>query len=91
MRDYKSGAAAPQRFEAVLNQRLAFAIEARGRLVENENPRIGQNRSGDRDALPLSARQSDAALADDRVVVFLERLDELVAMRDAADRDDLVA
>ena len=53
--------------------------------------RVGENRARDRDALPLAARQPHAALADDRVVALLELLDELVAVRDAADRDDLVA
>ena len=53
--------------------------------------RVGEDRARDRDALPLAARQAHAALADDRVVALLERLDELVAVRDAADRLDLVA
>ncbi len=52
---------------------------------------IGENRARDGDPLALPARQPDAALADDGVVALLERLDELVAVRDAADRDDLVA
>ena len=53
--------------------------------------RVGENRARDRDALPLAARQPHAALADDRVVALLERLDELVAVRDPADRLDLLA
>ena len=81
----------PQRFQAVLNHRLALAVEARRRLVENEDLGVGQNRARDGDALTLSARQAHAALADDGVVPLLERLDELVAVRDAADGFDFFA
>ena len=77
--------------QAVLNQRFALAVEARGRFVENQDRRVGENRARDRDALALAARQPHAALADDRVVALLELLDELVAVRDPADRLDLLA
>ena len=42
------------------------------------------------DALALAARELHAALADDRVVAVLERLDELVGVRDPADPLDVV-
>ena len=71
--------------QAVLDQRLALAVEARRGLVEDQDARVGENRARDRDALALPARQLDAALADDRVVALLELLDELVAVRDPAD------
>ena len=77
--------------QAVLDQRLALAVEARRRFVEDQDARVGEDRARDRDALALAARQPHAALADDRVVALLERLDELVAVRDAADRLDLLA
>ena len=73
---------AAQRAQAVLDQRLALAVEARGRLVEDQDARIGEDRARDRDALALAARQLHAALADDRVVPLLELLDELVGVRD---------
>ena len=50
---------------------------------------FGEDGAGDRDALALAARQLHAALADDRVVLLLEPLDELVGVRDAADFADL--
>ena len=80
-----------QRPQAVLDERFALAVEARRRLVEDEDAGIRQDGARDRDALPLAAREPDAALADDRVVLLLEPLDELVAVRDVADRLDLVA
>src|SRR5262249_9635745 len=43
VRDDEGGAAGAQRFQAVLNHRLALAVEARGRFVENQDPRIGEN------------------------------------------------
>src|SRR6185503_16910269 len=89
VRDDEGGAAVAQRLEAVLDHRFALAVEARGRLVEDQDPRIGEDGAGDRHALALAARQLDAALADDRVVALLELLDELVGVRDAADLFDL--
>ena len=80
---------AAQRVQAVLDQRLALAVEARGRLVEDEDARVGEDRARDRDALALAARELHAALADDRVVALLEAVDELVGVRDAADLADL--
>src|SRR5262249_50443413 len=82
--------ALPERLEAVLNQRFALAVQARGGLVEDQNARIGENRPRDRDALTLTARKAYAALANDRVVALFECLDELITVRDPADRDDLV-
>ena len=71
-----------QRPQAVLDERLALAVEARRRFVEHQDARVGEDRARDRDALALPARQLDAALADDRVVLLLELLDELVGVRD---------
>ena len=82
---------APQVPQAVLDQRLALAVEARGRLVEDQDRRVGEDRARDRDALALAAGELDAALADHRVVALLELRDELVAVRDAADALDLRA
>ena len=81
---------AAERLQAVLDQRLALAVEARRRLVEDQNPRIGEDGAGDRHALPLPARQLDPALPDDRVVLLVEALDELVGVRDVADGADLL-
>ena len=91
MRDDERRPPGAQRLQAVLDHCFALAVEARRRLVEDQDLRVGENRARDRDALPLAARQPDAALADDRVVALLEALDELVAVRDAAHRSDLLA
>src|SRR6266545_4047208 len=91
VRDDERRASMAQRPEAVLNECLAFAVEARRGLVEDQHARIGENRARNRDALPLSPREAHAALADNRVVLLLEPFDELVAMRDPADRLDFLA
>ncbi len=66
-----------------LDQRLALAVERRGRLVQDQDARIGQDRPRDRHPLPLAARELHPALADDRGVALRELLHELVAAGDA--------
>ena len=68
VRDHERRASAPERLQPVLDEPLAFAIEARGRLVEDQDLRIGEDGARDGDALALAARQPHPALADDRVV-----------------------
>ena len=50
-----------------------------------------QQRSRDRDALPLPSRQPLSALADPRVVALGQRSDELVRVGGARRRFDLLA
>jgi hypothetical protein len=56
----------------------------RRRLVEDEDLRIGEDRAGDGETLALPARELEAALADERVVFFRQRVDELVRVGAAA-------
>ncbi len=79
-----------ERAQAVLDLGFAFAVERRGRFVEHEDARVGEDGARDRDALTLTARQLHPALSDDGVVLLLEPLDELVGVRDAADGLDLL-
>jgi len=67
-----------------LNLELAVAVQARRGLVQDQDARVRQDRARDCDALALAAGEPDAALADHRVVFQLERVNELVAVRDAA-------
>ena len=66
VRDDDRRAPAHQLFERRLDQPLRLGVERRGRLVEDQDRRVLEDRARDRDALPLAARQPDAALADDR-------------------------
>ena len=42
----------------LLDDALAFIVERAGRLVEDQNARVRDKGAGDRDALPLAARQA---------------------------------
>src|SRR5262245_19762455 len=91
VRDHEGRAAAAQLGESRLDQALALAVEARGRLVEYQEARMGEQGARDGDALALAAGELDAALADDGVVALLEALHELLAVSGAADGLDLGA
>ncbi len=62
--DDERRAVAHQRRQRVLHELLGFGVERRGRLVEDQDRRVAQQRAGDRQPLPLPARQALAALAD---------------------------
>ena len=67
-------AAAHQRVHGVLDQGLRLAVETRGRLIEDQDRRIGQEGARDRDPLALAAGELHAALADQRGVALRQPL-----------------
>ena len=69
--------------------RLGRRVDRRGGVVEDQDARVGDERTGDRDALALPARQRQAALADHGVVAVRERADEVVRLRAAGRLLDL--
>ena len=70
---------------------LGADVDRARRLVEDQDPRVGEQRAAERDELPLAEREAEAALAELRVVAVLEPLDELVGADGARGRLDLVA
>ena len=58
VRDDHRGAAAEERVERLLDQDLARAVDVRRRLVEDQDARVGEQRPGDRDQLPLARREA---------------------------------
>ena len=70
-----------QPLERFLDLPLGLGVDAARRLVEDENPRIVQDRARDRDALALTARQCVPPLADHGVVALTELADEVVRVR----------
>ncbi len=76
--------------EAVLDEPLALGVEVARRLVQDQDPRIGEQGPGDRDPLPLPAAELDAPLADHRLVAAVESGDELVGVGEASGVLDLV-
>ena len=79
-------AAREQPAQAGLDAALGVQVDVRRRLVEDEDPRVGDERAGERDELALAGRELRAALADLRVVAVLERLDERPPRRRRARR-----
>src|SRR6267142_2711675 len=78
VRDHDRGASLDEPLHRLLDQGLRFGIEARRRLVEDQDRRVGKKRARQRDALPLAARQLDAAFADQRAVALRQSQDELM-------------
>ena len=74
----------------MLDQRFRFGVEAGGRLVQDQDARVGQDRARNRNPLPLPAGKLYTALADDGVVLQLELLRELVHSRDGAGPQNLL-
>ena len=88
---WRSSSAPDQVLQRRLDLALRLGVDGRGRLVEDQDARIDQQRPGDRDPLPLAAGERLAALADERVVAVGQPQDELVRARRPGGRDDLVA
>ena len=76
--------------ERGLHERLVLGVEMARRLVEDHDRGVLQQHARDRDALLLAARQPVAALADDGVVAVGQRGDDVVDLRGAARRLELV-
>ncbi len=64
MRDDQHGAPGHQPLERELDHALALGVQRAGRLVQQQDRTIGENRPRDREPLPLPAGQSHAALAE---------------------------
>ena len=90
MGDDDDGAALGHRAQVGLDDLLALGIERGGRLVEDQDARLGDERAGDREPLALAARQIGAALLDHRVIALRHPRDELVCARHLGGGHDLV-
>src|SRR5579859_4173734 len=89
VRNHKRSPPAHQVPQPFLNQRLRFRIQARRSLIQNQNPRVRQNRPRDRHALLLPAGKFHSALAHHRVVLLLVMLRKLIHPRDPASLHNL--
>ena len=76
--DHDRGAPLHQPLHRLLDQRLRLRVEARGRLVQDQDRRIGQEGAGHGHALALAARQLHAALAHQGAVALGQAHDEVV-------------
>src|SRR5690606_25207761 len=84
------GAPLEELLDRLLDEALGFRVERGCRLVEDQNRRVAQDRPGNGDPLSLSAGQTRAALTEDRVVTLGQLHDEVVCVRRARCRLDLL-
>src|SRR5919112_85911 len=63
--------------QGLLDGSLRLGVHGRGAVIENEEPRVDEERPRYGDPLPLSARETDAPLADNGVVAIRELIYEL--------------
>src|SRR5215207_1358747 len=70
--------------------RLGRGVDARGRVVEDQDSRLEDQRARDRDPLSLTAGERDPALPDHRVVALRQFGDELVRLREPRGAFDLL-
>ena len=87
--DDDRGAALAEFGDRLLHVVLGFGIERRGRLVEQDDRRILDQRARDGDALALPAGELQAVLADRGIVAIREVRDEIVRVRRLGGGDDL--
>ena len=65
---------------------LLRRVDGRGRVVEDQHARVGEDRAGDRQPLALAAREREAVLAEQRVVAVGQLADEVVGAGELARR-----
>ena len=79
--DRQRGAVLDELGDRLVDAALAVRVDLRGRLVEDQNRRIAQDRAGDGDPLLLPARKRRPVLSDHRFVTVRQVADELVHKR----------
>src|SRR5881398_1458268 len=67
-------------FACLPHLRFTLHIEARHRLIQNQNRGVANDRARDGDALTLTAGEGRASLADERVITLLQVANELVGV-----------
>ena len=67
MRYHQCGSPLHQALQGVLNGTLRLGVQGRGGFVKNQNRRVLVERSGDGQALALSARELHGVVTDQRV------------------------
>ena len=78
VRDHERGAAAHRFDEAAPDRGLGRRVDGAHRVVEDQHARVAQDRTGDREPLPLAAGQRVALRSDDGLVPVGQRAHERV-------------
>ena len=87
--DHDRGAPREQAAQAVLDAALGVQVHVGGRLVEDQDARVGDQGAREGEQLALAGRQLGAALADLGVVAARELGDELVGADRRGGRADV--
>ena len=76
VRDHEAGPPCHQVQERLLDAGLGAGVDAAGRLVEDQDRRVREDRPGDGEELPLPLAQIPGPLREDRLVALGELADE---------------
>ena len=90
VRDHEGGAPGEEPPERLLDLALGADVDRGGRLVEDQDPGVGQERAREGDELTLAEREPCPALAELRLVAVLELEDETVGADRLRGRRDLL-
>src|ERR1700722_1232756 len=90
MGDHEHRSSLRDALHVLLDEPLTFVVKRACRFVENQDAWIGNECSGDRDPLTLSARQTGAALAHEGVVALRRFENEFVGTRELRRLNDLL-
>ena len=82
--------AGEQQPERALDLLLGADVHRRGRLVQDQDPRIGEQGARERDELPLTEGEARAAFLEVGLVAVLEAQDEVVRPDGLSSADDIV-
>ena len=91
MRDHKARATCHKLIKRLLDLQLGTSIDTRGRLIQQENRRIGEHHAGNEQKLFLALAKRAAILADHGVIPLRQLSDKLVGMRSTCRLDHLLA
>src|SRR6266480_4852967 len=80
MGDQQSGAPLQETSNSFLNLVLGGAVNRAGRIIQDENARVGEQGTRNGDALALSTGECDAALTNDGLVAILKVGDKGVCL-----------
>src|SRR5262249_30160137 len=78
MRNHQDSASSGDPLHVCLDDSLALIIEGAGGFIEDQDARVSDERSSNRDTLPLSARQARSALTNDSIVTLREFENEIM-------------
>jgi hypothetical protein len=88
--DQEGGPALHDVLQRLVDLVLHAGVHRRGRVVEDEQPRVGEERAGERDALALAAGEGQAVLADLGGVAVGQLGDEAIRLSGAGGGRDLL-